>query len=129
MKLILRTFSSVFLAATLWVPAALAGSTDASTELSGDGVCPPEFLDGGALPSAGDTAADSAWAFVESPVLTLGTDQAEGLQDDRPKRNCRERSSCCKVCGKGKACGNSCIRADYNCRKGRGCSCNASEIC
>lgn len=42
---------------------------------------------------------------------------------------CRPRSECCKVCSKGKACGNSCISASYTCRKGRGCACNASEIC
>lgn len=43
--------------------------------------------------------------------------------------NCRPRSECCKVCSKGKACGNSCISASYTCHKGRGCACNASEIC
>ena len=129
MKLILRTFISVFLAGILWIPAALAGSADAATELSGDGGCPPELLDGGTLPNAGYPVSDVAWAFVQSPLLTFGSDQAEGVQDDGPKRKCRERSSCCKVCGKGKACGNSCIRADYNCRKARSCSRNASEIC
>ena len=90
---------------------------------------PPDSIYGGALPDVGDPVSVGACAFVQSPLLTFGADQAEGVQDDRPKRNCRERSSCCKVCGEGKACGNSCIRADYNCRKGGGCSCNASEIC
>lgn len=46
-----------------------------------------------------------------------------------PQRNCREPSSCCRVCSGGKACGNSCIRRDYTCRKGRGCACNSSELC
>lgn len=44
-------------------------------------------------------------------------------------KNCVPRSRCCKVCSKGKACGNSCISRSYTCRKGRGCSCNLSEIC
>ena len=44
-------------------------------------------------------------------------------------RNCIPQSQCCRVCGKGKACGNSCISRRYACRKGRGCACNASDVC
>lgn len=42
---------------------------------------------------------------------------------------CIPRSRCCKVCSEGKACGASCISRRYTCRKGRGCACNAWEIC
>lgn len=35
-------------------------------------------------------------------------------------------TSCCRVCTTGKACGNSCIAANLNCRAGVGCACNAS---
>ena len=31
---------------------------------------------------------------------------------------------CCKVCKKGKACGDSCIAAWKDCHKGKGCACN-----
>lgn len=31
---------------------------------------------------------------------------------------------CCKVCTKGKACGNTCIARDKKCHKGAGCACN-----
>ena len=31
---------------------------------------------------------------------------------------------CCKVCRKGKACGNSCISRDKSCHQPRGCACN-----
>lgn len=31
--------------------------------------------------------------------------------------------SCCKVCKKGKPCGDSCIAADRRCTKGPGCAC------
>lgn len=31
---------------------------------------------------------------------------------------------CCKVCRKGKACGNSCISRSYNCTKPPGCACD-----
>lgn len=33
-------------------------------------------------------------------------------------------SACCKVCKKGKACGNSCISRSKTCHKGRGCACD-----
>ena len=44
-------------------------------------------------------------------------------------RACTPVEECCKVCDKGKACGNSCIRDSYTCHKGRGCACNAEEVC
>lgn len=33
-------------------------------------------------------------------------------------------SQCCKVCRRGKACGNSCINRRLTCHRGRGCACN-----
>lgn len=42
---------------------------------------------------------------------------------------CIPAEECCKICSRGKACGNSCIRADYNCHKGHGCACDADEVC
>lgn len=47
----------------------------------------------------------------------------------RPSRDCTPRARCCKVCTSGKACGNTCISASYNCHKGRGCACNSWEVC
>ena len=35
------------------------------------------------------------------------------------------QKTCCKICRKGKACGNSCIRRSYTCRKPPGCACDA----
>ena len=35
---------------------------------------------------------------------------------------CAEK--CCKICTKGKACGDSCIAAGETCTKGAGCACN-----
>ena len=32
--------------------------------------------------------------------------------------------SCCKICRKGKACGNSCISRSYTCTKPPGCACD-----
>src|SRR6056297_1465113 len=33
-------------------------------------------------------------------------------------------AACCKVCRKGKACGDSCIKKSYTCHKGKGCACD-----
>src|SRR5437879_1263285 len=33
--------------------------------------------------------------------------------------------SCCKICSKGKACGNSCISRAYTCHQPPGCACDA----
>ena len=39
------------------------------------------------------------------------------------EREPRQRA-CCKICRRGKACGNSCISRSYTCRKPPGCACN-----
>jgi hypothetical protein len=37
-------------------------------------------------------------------------------------------SDCCRVCHKGKACGDSCIKAEYECRKAPGCACDEDDV-
>jgi len=58
---------------------------------------------------------------------------AESASDGAPKGDsyqaCVPRAECCKVCSRGKACGNSCINRDYQCHKGRGCACDADDVC
>lgn len=51
------------------------------------------------------------------------------LSDSSSGRDCIPPQQCCKVCSKGKACGNSCISRSYTCRKARGCACDAGEVC
>lgn len=34
-------------------------------------------------------------------------------------------AECCKMCSKGKACGDSCIKRTYNCTKDPGCACDS----
>ncbi|MEO8901652.1 MAG: hypothetical protein ABI627_09005 [Polyangiaceae bacterium] len=43
--------------------------------------------------------------------------------------SCIPREQCCKLCVAGKACGNTCIKAEYQCHKGRGCACDADDVC
>ena len=45
-----------------------------------------------------------------------GSSSADSLMADAKK--------CCKVCKKGKACGDSCIAKSKTCTKGPGCACN-----
>lgn len=35
--------------------------------------------------------------------------------------------ACCKVCSKGKACGDSCVAADRTCRQPPGCACDGGR--
>jgi hypothetical protein len=35
-------------------------------------------------------------------------------------------AACCKICKKGKACGDSCIAREKTCTKGPGCACDAA---
>lgn len=55
---------------------------------------------------------------------------AEGWSSiEAPPATCIPAEKCCKVCEAGKACGNSCISQGKQCHMGRGCSCNAAEVC
>jgi hypothetical protein len=64
--------------------------------------------------------------LVASPFPELRAGQERGLLDlpiltaDTPKQ-------CCRVCKKGKACGNGCISQERQCTKAPGCACDASE--
>jgi hypothetical protein len=37
-----------------------------------------------------------------------------------------QTAQCCKICRKGKACGNSCIKRSYTCTKPPGCACDGN---
>ncbi len=49
--------------------------------------------------------------------------QNNQTSSDNSQNNSRP-IQCCKICKKGKACGNSCISASYKCTKLKGCACN-----
>lgn len=46
-------------------------------------------------------------------------------ETEQPAFSQVQAAACCKICRKGKACGNSCISRDKTCRKGPGCACDA----
>ncbi len=55
--------------------------------------------------------------YVYQPLLS--SSQPAAVQS-RPQ----QQRSCCKICRKGKACGNSCINVNYTCRQPPGCACD-----
>lgn len=54
-----------------------------------------------------------------SPAVDVGAAPAECRID--PETGARQ---CCKVCKRGKACGNTCISRRLNCHRPRGCACD-----
>ena len=68
--------------------------------------------DPGAPPPSGDVGP------VNATELLTGSPEA-GLESYELAQ------SCCKLCRKGKACGDSCISKSKTCRKGPGCACDA----
>jgi hypothetical protein len=70
-------------------------------------------------------AAVAAWA----PPIQAGVSPVAMDGPTQTAFACVPREQCCKVCSKGKACGNTCMRADYNCHKGPGCACDAEDVC
>jgi hypothetical protein len=57
----------------------------------------------------------------EAPARSPDFLPSLGLQDPRAVVT---QQSCCKICTRGKACGNTCISVDKVCHVGPGCACN-----
>jgi len=63
----------------------------------------------------------SGWGVVEArraPAAAPSTEASSKAEKPTGR-------SCCKVCRKGKACGNACISRAYTCRQPPGCACGA----
>jgi hypothetical protein len=68
----------------------------------------------------GDRGAEPSYQFVERVVATAErASPLEGLEQSR-SADARE---CCKVCKKGKPCGDTCIEKDDVCHVPPGCAC------
>jgi hypothetical protein len=57
------------------------------------------------------------WSIITPPTPTPYPAWVSNPAPSQP-------SGCCKICRKGKACGDSCIAASKTCHKGSGCACN-----
>lgn len=89
------------------------------------------FLLSGAV-SAGGLDQQLLGSSASSPEVFSFQEALNAIKEgaDNAKQPIIVANSCCKVCRKGKACGNSCININYTCHKSPGCACdgNALEI-
>ena len=46
------------------------------------------------------------------------------IRSEASAKAMQQGDECCKICRKGKACGNSCINRDYQCHQPPGCACD-----
>ena len=82
-----------------------------------------------ALDYADENAAfKGSTAYFQLSVATTTTEAAPEPEPEYTPPPATETRSCCKYCSTGKACGDSCISRSYNCSKGVGCACNASDL-
>ena len=65
-------------------------------------------------------AAAFVWIAVVAPRAPVAAPAAG---------TCIPAEKCCKICDEGQACGKTCIARSKTCHVGRGCACNAGEIC
>ena len=70
----------------------------------------------------------AASAVADSPGGAISAGQEASICITAPEQNAPpgllQPAACCKVCKKGKACGNSCISKSKTCRKSPGCACD-----
>jgi hypothetical protein len=64
-----------------------------------------------------------------SLFLAFGAAANDELPEAPVALACTPPIKCCRVCTSGKACGNTCIQETKACNKGKGCACNASDVC
>lgn len=60
-----------------------------------------------------------------APSPHVGVQSSEGVETALETVESSARA-CCKICRKGKACGDSCIARHLTCHKPRGCACNGA---
>lgn len=97
------------------------------TEVAG-----PDSSIGGTLVSTETGVRNGGFAGVQAPrraCLDFAVrTPAEPAPTPTPGE-CIPPERCCKICRTGKACGDTCISQTSTCHVGRGCACNASEVC
>lgn len=79
---------------------------------------------------AADLVADAAITQDQTQAVTFSVDELPPVTNHlkqlktNPFGNTELSEQCCKVCRKGKACGDSCIAKDKTCHVGPGCACD-----
>jgi len=79
---------------------------------------PPQVCETGSCSCAeGDT-------FCEEVFATREAERQREEAERRRSEEERRRSNCCRICDRGKACGDGCISEQNTCRTSGGCACN-----
>lgn len=82
------------------------------------------FLGMAGFVSAQDMPTGSPLTKIESFDAATTTSYTQQLRNIGSGEAKIWLAACCKICKKGKACGNSCINRSYTCRQPPGCACN-----
>lgn len=78
--------------------------------------------------AAGSDAGTRAPAIETTVSDGLVLDQILDLEEAKPAwSEAIQAQTCCKICRKGKACGNSCIARWKTCHQPPGCACDATQ--
>jgi len=75
------------------------------------------------LASATDVTPPPSFDIPSSEVGTRSPEFLNSLGIEEPDVYVAQQG-CCKICTRGKACGNTCISRDKVCHVGRGCACD-----
>ncbi|HEV7253882.1 MAG TPA: hypothetical protein VGN97_12420 [Mesorhizobium sp.] len=124
------TYNALDTTPTISVPVVCSDGryADATVTRSRDGMSGTGFAvvsDGTLARVAFGNNALTAVTPIESQAQTAFPTDRAPAPVMTPRSDVQEvRSSCCKICRTGIACGDSCISAGKQCRKGRGCACN-----
>lgn len=78
--------------------------------------------DGSVLVLAND---DGSFVVTTARADTVGVVQLRPFLQDTAAAQPAVSPACCRICTRGKPCGNSCINAAYQCHQPPGCACNA----
>lgn len=88
------------------------------------GLLLPALLCLSAVPLSAETAPQLPQAALSTELTPKSEFWDQLFQNSRTGGAAVLSAACCKVCRKGKACGDSCISRSYTCRKGLGCACD-----
>ena len=87
--------------------------------------CRPSLSNLWTCPETSGSSARKAEARPCRPSLSnLWTCPETSGSSARKRDATKSSAACCKVCRRGKACGNTCIQRDDVCHVGRGCACD-----
>ena len=68
-----------------------------------------------------------ALLLVMVPGIDARADQAPLMTKPLPMSTAEAPQQCCRMCKKGKPCGDGCISAERQCKKEQGCACSAAS--